>query len=354
MHEERTEALRNEVASLFQEGKMDEVVSKILAAGTFVDDDYDLQTYLGAAYSRVGRGEEAVAAFQAALRLRPNVAQAFYNLGAQLVAVGRVDEGRPLVEQTVQEDPHHAAAIALLDQIGRTVDKAPPPAAEWEKRDPTQLKAHDSQSDYLPNQPQSTTPQRQTDYLPNQQQPTRTPPPTRGPMRPIGDPMTDDLTTKSKAGAVIGVVVVLLLVAGAVLGYFWWQKQNSPETAVRILFDAANDRKREVVSDRLLVQMPAELAGLAATQGMDDSKLKDQILDQMLKQPIDRDYEIVSSKVSGESATVTVKQNLPQPGGKKTKRSVDYAMVKRDGKWKLDLFETIKGNPALAAGAVGR
>jgi tetratricopeptide (TPR) repeat protein len=60
----------------------------------------------GEALRRLGRTDDAVAAFRAALRQEPDYVPSLANLAAMLAEQGRLDEAIPLARRAVEADPH--------------------------------------------------------------------------------------------------------------------------------------------------------------------------------------------------------------------------------------------------------
>ena len=63
--------------------------------------------------------EEAEQAYLAALRLEPNLAPAYANLGALYADLGRLDEAERMWIEALERDPGHAAARENLDRLRR-------------------------------------------------------------------------------------------------------------------------------------------------------------------------------------------------------------------------------------------
>lgn len=78
---------------------------------------------LGVALARLGRTEEALAAFQRAVALDANQPSAWTNLGNAYQELGRLDEAREAYERALDLDPDHPLAHhnlgALLRKLGR-------------------------------------------------------------------------------------------------------------------------------------------------------------------------------------------------------------------------------------------
>ena len=58
----------------------------------------------------MGRLQEAAAAYQHALRSRPDYAEAYNNLGVALKEHGKLDEAQAAYEQTLRLAPNHLEA----------------------------------------------------------------------------------------------------------------------------------------------------------------------------------------------------------------------------------------------------
>jgi Flp pilus assembly protein TadD len=63
---------------------------------------------------------EAVAAFEAAVRLEPESASACFHLAVALAEVGRFADARTAAERAIRLRPGDAAARALLQNLPRT------------------------------------------------------------------------------------------------------------------------------------------------------------------------------------------------------------------------------------------
>ncbi|MBA3710818.1 MAG: tetratricopeptide repeat protein [Pyrinomonadaceae bacterium] len=76
---------------------------------------------MGIANSRLGKNDEAVQAFNRAIELNANFAQAYAYLGMTRVEIGQYDEAIRLYEQALRKDPdiavvHYLIADTLLKQ----------------------------------------------------------------------------------------------------------------------------------------------------------------------------------------------------------------------------------------------
>jgi len=72
---------------------------------------------LGTAYGQLGKYDEAIAAFQDAIRLYPGLAKAHYNLGYAMLQKGRGDEAVPHFEAALRADPEHAGSREQLERL---------------------------------------------------------------------------------------------------------------------------------------------------------------------------------------------------------------------------------------------
>jgi tetratricopeptide (TPR) repeat protein len=83
---------------------------------------------LGDVRLNLGKAQEAVAAYQNALKLAPNVAEAHFGLGNALAAAGRRDEAVDSYCRLLASHPDHAEAMANLGALAelRRLDEAIP------------------------------------------------------------------------------------------------------------------------------------------------------------------------------------------------------------------------------------
>ncbi|HEX4824759.1 MAG TPA: tetratricopeptide repeat protein [Candidatus Polarisedimenticolaceae bacterium] len=81
---------------------------------------------LGIAFAEIHEYENAVASFRRAIALAPRVAQAHYELGRSLVALGRIDDAQKELQAAVDLDPRSADAH---DELGALLVRRGDPAA---------------------------------------------------------------------------------------------------------------------------------------------------------------------------------------------------------------------------------
>lgn len=122
--------LDNEVNHLLEEGmqayhagRYADAISYLSRATTLDPDVFDTYFYLAAAYTSLKRYHEAIEAMDAARKLRPGSAPAYYNLGTLHQQIGDLEKARTYYEEALQR----SQTDPLLDssrQFRRIVKKA--------------------------------------------------------------------------------------------------------------------------------------------------------------------------------------------------------------------------------------
>ena len=86
--------------------------------------DAEAHSYRGVALAQLGRMHEALAAFDEALKINPQFAEAHYNRGVALTELGRTDEALAAFDRALAINPQDAKAHhnrgAVLAKLGRT------------------------------------------------------------------------------------------------------------------------------------------------------------------------------------------------------------------------------------------
>lgn len=82
-----------------------------------LSDAFEVHDARGIALAELGRREEAVAAFQAALALHPNDANTNFNLALTLIALERVDEAYRHLERSLTLEPTFMKSLTLLADL---------------------------------------------------------------------------------------------------------------------------------------------------------------------------------------------------------------------------------------------
>ena len=104
-------------------GKIDEAIEHLERATAESPQDPQGFNYLGVAYSLKQQYNRAVGAFQAALRLRPNVPSVHYNLGLAYQADGLPDMAREQFEHALKIDPAYKKAEDALAALNSQLKK---------------------------------------------------------------------------------------------------------------------------------------------------------------------------------------------------------------------------------------
>ncbi len=66
---------------------------------------------------QIGQREEAIEHFQQALRIRPDYAEAHYNLGLAFTQLGRIDQAIAHYQQALRINPDYAQAQTALARL---------------------------------------------------------------------------------------------------------------------------------------------------------------------------------------------------------------------------------------------
>lgn len=83
----------------------------------------ELRVRLGHTYQQNARYEEAVEAFDEALRLSPNNIGAQFNKGVSLMALNRDDEGEQALKAVLAQSPDHLLAAKTLGEYYRATEQ---------------------------------------------------------------------------------------------------------------------------------------------------------------------------------------------------------------------------------------
>jgi tetratricopeptide (TPR) repeat protein len=110
------------------QGRIEEAIAEYNAALKLKPDYAEAYNNLGDALQKQGRIEEAVLSYREAVRLAPDLAGAYYNLGNALGKQGRIEEAAAQYEETLRREPYFAEAQCnlgvILDRIGRLEEAA--------------------------------------------------------------------------------------------------------------------------------------------------------------------------------------------------------------------------------------
>jgi Flp pilus assembly protein TadD len=101
---------------LFEAGKLTEAVAQFQQALEADPSHAGAYNNLGVAYERMGK-EEAQEQFEEAIRLRPDFAQAHFNLARILIQKRRDGRAAAELQHTIQIDPNHVGALNMLGTV---------------------------------------------------------------------------------------------------------------------------------------------------------------------------------------------------------------------------------------------
>lgn len=102
--------------NLLKEGKVDESINALRAALELDEDNADIHSYLGAAYSKKNDRLHAVYHFEQALNLQESP-RGYYNLGAMYEQSKRVDEAVRQYKMALEMDPGYTKATDALKRL---------------------------------------------------------------------------------------------------------------------------------------------------------------------------------------------------------------------------------------------
>jgi tetratricopeptide (TPR) repeat protein len=104
---------------LLRTGRAEEAVSELVAAGKKLGPNFLISYFQGLALNRAARPAEAISAFQDAVQLSPNSAEAHLGLGKTELQVGRTNDAIAELEKCLQLSPGNVQAQRLLSQAYR-------------------------------------------------------------------------------------------------------------------------------------------------------------------------------------------------------------------------------------------
>ena len=106
---------------LLRTGRAEEAVSELAVARKKLGANFLISYFQGLALDRAAKAAEAVAAFQEAIQLSPNSAEAQLGLGKAELAIGRNDNAIADLQRTLRLDPANVQARRLLAQAYRRI-----------------------------------------------------------------------------------------------------------------------------------------------------------------------------------------------------------------------------------------
>ncbi|HKQ76914.1 MAG TPA: tetratricopeptide repeat protein [Blastocatellia bacterium] len=136
-------AIFNRAVQLQQQGKLTEAADEYRAALKLKPDYAEAHANLGAVLARLGKYDEAVAAYESALKLAPHLTPILLNLGIAHYRAGKFDQAVAVFQRFLEQRPDVTQARQLyglslaalgrdeeaVKQLEQTLDSAPPDAA---------------------------------------------------------------------------------------------------------------------------------------------------------------------------------------------------------------------------------
>jgi tetratricopeptide (TPR) repeat protein len=101
---------------LLRTGRAEEAVAELALAQQKLGPNFLISYFRGLAFERAGKPEEAMTAFQAALRLDPNSAEAHLSLGRTEMSAGRFDAAISELQEALRLRPNNDQARRLLSK----------------------------------------------------------------------------------------------------------------------------------------------------------------------------------------------------------------------------------------------
>ncbi len=131
--------------ALYYQGKLDEAIAAYQKA-IEIDPDYaDAYYNIGIALRKQGKLDEAIAAYQKAIEIDPDYADAYYNIGIALRKQGKLDEAIAAYQKAIEIDPDYAKAYYNIGIALRKQGKLEEAIAAYQKAieiDPDYAKAY--------------------------------------------------------------------------------------------------------------------------------------------------------------------------------------------------------------------
>lgn len=116
---------------LQRQGKLDEAIAAYQAALRLNPRLAPVYLNLGAALAKQGKLEDAIAAYQTAIEINPKLAAAHYNLGNALAQKGQLDAAIAAYQAALQINPNYAKVYYNLGNVLAQQGKREEAIAQW-------------------------------------------------------------------------------------------------------------------------------------------------------------------------------------------------------------------------------
>jgi tetratricopeptide (TPR) repeat protein len=122
-----------EGVKLQQQGQLDAAIAAYQKALRLNPNMAEAYLNMGAALAAQGKQTEAIAAYRQAITRNPNIPQAHHNLGNALAQQGQYDEAIAAYQQAIRINPNYAKAYFNLGNIQAKQGQTEPAIANWQQ-----------------------------------------------------------------------------------------------------------------------------------------------------------------------------------------------------------------------------
>jgi tetratricopeptide (TPR) repeat protein len=134
---------------LLRTGRAEDAVMELTAAGEKLGPNFLIAYFRGLALNRAAKPEQAATAFEEAVHLNPNSAEAHFGLGKTELALGRGTDATSELEQSLRLSPGNVQAQRLLTQAHRRTGDNKPQNADAATDTPLGPQEHLVDDDFL-------------------------------------------------------------------------------------------------------------------------------------------------------------------------------------------------------------
>jgi tetratricopeptide (TPR) repeat protein len=111
------QAMNFQGVAVLSQGRPDEGLAILEKASGYYCDDSRMHSNLGWAYAKLGRVDDAVAAYRKAHRLAPELVEPAWNLANLLARLDEHDEAAKILEGILEQQPRHTISCITLAQV---------------------------------------------------------------------------------------------------------------------------------------------------------------------------------------------------------------------------------------------